>query len=254
MDIQRIEREREFHNWLAKTEFGCRKVINQLSQSFYSKKEQSAIWGPVWSQIDVKARRVLDYGSGNGAFSFELARRGAVVEGIDISEGLVDLATRTIPPGIARPTFSVRDAHATGFQENTFDYVFGNGILHHLELEKAYCEIARVLKPGGKAFFMEPMAQHPLLVLLRKATPSLRSVDEKPLSVEEMKIARRFFEEVRYTEHFLSAVLAAPVHLVSNKAAFGLIGMLDSVDRGLIGLFPGLGRYAWLSMLELGKS
>jgi 2-polyprenyl-3-methyl-5-hydroxy-6-metoxy-1,4-benzoquinol methylase len=253
MDAQRIEREREFHNALAESEFDSRKLINRLSWSFYHKGEQSPIWGPVWSQVDVSGKNVLDYGSGDGGFSFELARRGAVVEGIDISESLVEFATRRIPEGVLRPKFSVRDAHATGFPDESFDYVFGNGILHHLELERAYREVARVLKPGGRAFFMEPMEQHPLLVLLRRATPSLRSVDEKPLNMEEINMVQGFFRDVRHTEHFLCAVVAAPVHLVSNKAAFWLIKGLDWLDGEIMRLFPRLGRYAWLSMLELGK-
>lgn len=254
MDAQRIEREREFHNCLAESEFESRKLINRLSWSFYSKGERSPIWGPVWSQIDVRGKSVLDYGSGDGGFSFDLARRGALVEGIDISELLVKVATRTVPEGIPRPKFSVRDAHATGFRDESFDYVFGNGILHHLELEGAYREIARLLKPGGRAFFMEPMEQHPLLVLLRKATPSLRSVDEKPLNLEEIKMAQRFFPNVRHTEHYVFAVVAAPIHLASRTAAFWVIKGLDQVDRGMIRIFPGLRRYAWQCLLELEKS
>jgi len=52
----------------------------------------------------------------------------------------------------------------------------------------------------------------------------------------------------------LFAVVAAPVHLASNKAAFWLIKGIDRLDRGVMRVFPSLGRYAWLSMVELGKS
>lgn len=252
-DTQRIEREREFHNSVAKNEFGDRKLISRLSWSYYNKGERSPIWGPVWSQIELDGKHVLDYGSGDGEFSFELARRGALVEGIDISESLVELATRKIPDGIPRPRFSVRDAHATGFPDASFDYVFGNGILHHLELEKAYREVARVLKPGGQSFFMEPMEHHPLAVLLRKATPTVRTVDEKPLSLEQIEMAGRFFDKFRHTEHYVLAVLAAPVHLASKSAAFWVIKWLDTVDRAMIRILPALRRYAWQSMLEMGK-
>jgi len=254
MEAQRIEREREFHNSLADGEFEDRRLINRLSYSFYSKDAASPLWGPVWSRLELSEKRVLDYGCGDGKFSMELAGRGALVEGIDISDSLVKLAASSIPQGLPKPTFSVRDAHATGFPDNSFDYVFGNGILHHLELEKAYREVVRVLKPEGRAFFMEPMEHHPLLLLLRKATPKARSVDEKPLDLTEIRMAGRFFHEVRYTEHFVFAVLAAPLHLASQKAALWLIKALDRMDRSMIGVFPGLGRYAWLSMLELGKA
>jgi SAM-dependent methyltransferase len=228
-------------------------MIVRLSESFYSKRDDSPLWGPVWSRVHLSGKRVLDYGCGGGGFSNLLASKGARVEGIDISESLVNLAARSIPDGIPPPSFSVRDAHETGFADASFDYVFGNGILHHLELERAYREVARVLRPGGRAFFMEPMEQHPFLVLLRKATPAARSVDEKPLHLEEIELAQRYFGEVRHSEHFLLAVAAAPIHWASNRAAFAAVKALDRVDRLLIRMIPGLARYAWLSMLELGK-
>ena len=254
MDKQRIEREREFHNALAQNEFDGRRLINRLSWSFYSKEDKSPIWGPVWSQIDLRSKKVLDYGCGNGSFSFELARRGALVEGFDISEGLVELASRSIPTGIPRPNFSVRDAHDTGFPGASFDYVFGNGILHHLELEKAYQEVARVLKPEGIAFFMEPMEHHPLAALLRKATPAARSVDEKPLNLEQIELAKHYFPRFRHTGHYVSAVIAAPLHLASRTAAFWVIKGMDSVDCTIMRLIPSLRRFAWQCMIELGKS
>ena len=249
----RIEREREFHNTLGETNFDGRRAITRLSESFYSKREDSALWGPVWAQVNLSGKRVLDFGCGDGGFSYLLGRKGALVEGIDISEWLVRLATKNIPAGIPRPTFSVRDGHTTGFADETFDFVFGNGILHHLVLEKAYQEVARVLKPGGRAFFMEPMEQNPFLALMRKATPAARTVDEKPMTLEEFRMAERFFGSVKHDEHFLFAVMAAPVHLVSDKIAFWTVKRLDSLDRKMFKIFPRLGRYAWLSMLELCK-
>ncbi|MFI5072675.1 MAG: class I SAM-dependent methyltransferase [Terriglobales bacterium] len=229
-------------------------MIDRLSGSFYSKSDDSALWGPVWAKINLSGKRALDYGCGNGGFSYLIASRGAFVEGIDLSESLVQVARQRIPHWIPQPKFSVRDAHATGLADGSFDYVFGNGILHHLELEKAYREISRVLKPGGRAFFMEPMDQHPMLALLRKVTPAARSVDEKPMTLEEIQTAERFFINVKHTEHFLFAVAAAPIHLVSDTIAFWTIKGLDLVDRGMFKLLPGLNRFAWLSMLEMEKA
>jgi len=203
--------------------------------------------------VELTGKSVLDYGSGDGTFSFELARKGAVVEGIDISDSVVDVAAQSVPKEITRPRFSVRDAHATGFDDCSFDYIFGNGILHHLELERAYREIARILKPGGKAFFMEPLEHHPLLMLVRKVSPAARSADEKPLNVPEIALAKHFFDNVKSTEHFIFAVAAAPIHFLSNEMAFWLIKGLDRLDQSIIKMVPAFGRYAWLSMLEFQK-
>lgn len=41
------------------------------------------------------------------------------------------------------------DAHKLDFPENTFDVVYGAGILRHLDYARALLEILRVLRPGG---------------------------------------------------------------------------------------------------------
>ena len=51
--------------------------------------------------------RVLDVGCGPGRHAHELARRGVVVQGIDVSETFVGLATESAPPGA---TFERMDA------------------------------------------------------------------------------------------------------------------------------------------------
>jgi SAM-dependent methyltransferase len=56
--------------------------------------------------------RVLDVGCGPGRHSHELARRGLVVRGIDISQRFIDLATQDAPPGA---TFQRLDARSLPF-------------------------------------------------------------------------------------------------------------------------------------------
>ena len=52
------------------------------------------------------------------------------------------------------------------------DAVWGNAILHHLDLAKAGRELRRVLAPGGVAVFCEPWGGNPLLAFARRALPS----------------------------------------------------------------------------------
>jgi SAM-dependent methyltransferase len=58
--------------------------------------------------------RVLDVGCGPGRHAHELARRGMVVHGIDISQRFVDLATENAPAGT---TFERLDARTMPFRE-----------------------------------------------------------------------------------------------------------------------------------------
>lgn len=48
-----------------------------------------------------------------------------------------------------KPEFKIMDANALAYDDGTFDVVYGGGILHHLDFEKAVDEVHRVLKPGG---------------------------------------------------------------------------------------------------------
>ena len=63
----------------------------------------------------------------------------------------------TVAPSPAKPKtkpdFRLMDAHKLDFPENTFDVVYGAGILRHLDYARALLEILRVLRPGGAMIF-----------------------------------------------------------------------------------------------------
>jgi ubiquinone/menaquinone biosynthesis C-methylase UbiE len=69
-------------------------------------------------------------------------------------------------------TFHIMSAQEIEFDDNTFDYAVGLGALHHLNLDLAGAEIARVLKPGGSAIFIEPRLPFKWLVRLRSILPN----------------------------------------------------------------------------------
>src|SRR3546814_9362268 len=73
------------------------------------------------------------------------------------------------------------NAEAMTFPDDSFDLVFGSGIIHHLDIDRAFGEIARVLRPGGRAVFIEPLGLNPAIELYRRFTPSARTPAEHPL-------------------------------------------------------------------------
>lgn len=250
----RLSREQAFFDEVALYRSKTRSLQSRFSSGFYEKGQRGQLWGPVWQAIDLRGKTALDYGCGGGEFSWLLAQMGAKVVGVDISPISVAQARALAPPSRkGSPIFLVADAHHTPFSDGCFDYIFGNGALHHLELDQAYAEVSRVLKPGGTAFFQEPMHDHPLLWLFRRLTPHFHTADEKPLSYSDIRAASRWFQKVSHREHFLLAVCVAPAHLLGKRTTLVTIGLADRIDQFLMRIAPPLRRLAWLTVLEMQK-
>jgi SAM-dependent methyltransferase len=144
------------------------------------------------------------------------------------------------------------NAEATTFADGRFDAVVGSGILHHLDLDAAAAELARILDPRGTAVFLEPLGHNPLVNLYRRLTPDLRTEDEHPLRVEDLRRLHWDFAEVDVTFHVLTALAAVPV------TRFGRLGSLvarglDRLDRVLFRLVPPLRRFAWIVVIRLRR-
>jgi ubiquinone/menaquinone biosynthesis C-methylase UbiE len=86
-----------------------------------------------------------------------LACWAAKVVGLDISPDLVEMAQRRAQAQRQTVQFIVTSACATGLPWESVDVVFGEAILHRLDLERAANEIRRILRPGGCAIFVEPI-------------------------------------------------------------------------------------------------
>src|SRR3546814_18316951 len=73
------------------------------------------------------------------------------------------------------------NAEAMTFPDDSFDLVFGSGIIHHLDIDRASGEIARVLRPGGRAVFIEPLGLNPAIALYRRFPPRALTPHDPPL-------------------------------------------------------------------------
>ncbi|MDO8592381.1 MAG: class I SAM-dependent methyltransferase [bacterium] len=95
-------------------------------------------------------RRALDLGCGTGVFSPFFGKDYA---GVDISEAYINYARRRY-----NKTFKAMDARRLAFPGQSFDIVWVNGVLHHLDdasVRQILKEIKRVLKTGGRVIIME---------------------------------------------------------------------------------------------------
>jgi ubiquinone/menaquinone biosynthesis C-methylase UbiE len=91
-------------------------------------------------------QRVLDVGTGTGIAAEVVGKLGAIVVGVDPSEGMLEVA-RAARPGVE---FVGAQAIDLPFPDGSFDIVLGNFVLAHFaKVETALFDIMRVTRPGG---------------------------------------------------------------------------------------------------------
>ena len=196
---------------------------------------------------------VLEYGCGPGADALSLAAKGAQVHGIDISPATIGNARAKAAERDlgSKCSFHVMDAEAMTFPDATFDRICGSGILHHLNLSRAFEEIHRTLKPGGKAMFIEPLGHNPIINWYRSRTPEMRTSDEHPLLARDIREASRRF---RVATEFYHLLVLGAAYLRHESLAYGIArNALDRIDRVLLSLRSPLRWTAWVVVLVLQK-
>jgi len=206
---------------------------------------------------DLRGKTVLDFGCGDGARSIDYAKRGATVYAFDISsESVRTLVEAAEQAGIAdRIHPSVMPAESLVYDNETFDLVLGVAILHHTDVALVEREIDRVLKPGGRAVFIEPLAHNPFLRLFRRLTPNRRTPTEQPMTVGQIRRFVGRFRQGRFRGfHLLSIVPPGILWATGNRTIFRrMMRVTQTIDRGLLALMPPLRRYCWMALIDVTK-
>lgn len=96
---------------------------------------------------DVSGQRILDMATGTGRAAMALARRGAIVTGVDASQQMLSVARARAAEAGLTITFAEGDAHALTFADRTFDVVVCLRMLMHVpDWRKALSELCRVTR------------------------------------------------------------------------------------------------------------
>lgn len=248
MDKSRQEIEKAFHERYLKESLSDRELIFSDKAFFI---------GPSWNKPfeiigDLKDKMVVDYGCGVGISSVVLARHGAIVHAFDISSKSIDLTVRRAKAnGVDDKVFARQmAAEKLDYPDEMFDAVYGDAILHHVDLKEASGELYRVMKPGGVAVFSEPLGENQLLEFARKYLPyyaKKRTPTEKPLTYRDIKIFSRPFSEITLFEVQLFEMIR---RVIKNKT---LINKLADLDRFVLVRFPFLKKYCRGVIIKLVK-
>ena len=243
---ERWARERDFHN-----------------QRFEDDTEREVRVGKFYSAIDYgfalyrervmtesRGRRLLEYGCGNASLGFDVAPVAKEVIGIDISDVAIQQAQRIAGlKQLENVRFVVDNAESMRQPDKSVDVLAGSGIVHHLDIPRAMQEVRRVLRDGGVAIFTEPMGHNPIVNWYRNRTPEIRTADEHPLLVKDIKQMGRGFAKTKVTYFgFIAPILGFVAPKTDPNSR--LTKFVWAIDR-VICRIPGLNRFAWFSLIEL---
>lgn len=220
---------------------------------------------------NLKNKKILDLGCGIGDTAIYFALQGASVYGIDISKKMINIANRLAEKYRVKHmcNFNIGAAENINFKDNYFDFVFGNGILHHADIPKTIEEVHRILKKNGKAFFIEPLAYNPIINIYRKKAKEIRSTNEKPLTIKDFKIINKYFKKMEHKEFwFLSLYLFMQFYIEGsdpNRTKYwkkiikdadkytALYKPLKFLDDVILKIIPPLRLFCWTTVIKLKK-
>lgn len=221
-------------------------------------------FGELWG------KHLLDIGCGMGESAVFFALQGAHVVACDISA----VSLRKAQALAARHQVSVGTvrlaAEGLPFPDGSFDLVYGNGVLHHVDFLASAREVKRVLRPGGHAAFIEPLAHNPLINVYRKMAEDVRTETEAPLAMSDLRAIQDIFPKTTHREFWLFSLLLFIYFYVVERAhpsqvrywkkvlAEGeryrwLFRPLRRLDSVVLTVLPSLGRYCWNTVVICTK-
>jgi ubiquinone/menaquinone biosynthesis C-methylase UbiE len=94
-------------------------------------------------------------GVGAGSDSIRFARAGAHFTGVDLTEAAIALTSRRFGLEGYDGNFETADAENLTFPNDSFDFVYSWGVIHHTpDVPAAARQLVRVLRPGGRLCVM----------------------------------------------------------------------------------------------------
>jgi ubiquinone/menaquinone biosynthesis C-methylase UbiE len=211
---------------------------------------------------NLHGKKVLELGCGAGEASVYFAKKGAIATATDISGGMLVVVKKLAKiHNVSVRTVKCR-SDKIPFPDASFDIVYAANLLHHVKHESTLKESYRILKKGGIFVSYDPLAHNPLINIYRRIATKVRTEDETPLKIKDLRGFRKIFSKVEYNTFwfftlwiFIRFYLIEKVDpneerywkkiLVEHKRLKKTYDRLEKLDRVLFKILPFMKRYCW---------
>jgi 2-polyprenyl-3-methyl-5-hydroxy-6-metoxy-1,4-benzoquinol methylase len=157
---------------------------------------------------DLRGRTLLDVGCGLGEASVYFALQGADVTASDISPGMCDAARRLAEHNGVKIKTHVSASEDLGFPADVkFDVIYTGNTLHHVDIAATMPLLLKHLKPDGVFVSWDPVAYNPAINYYRRNAMEVRTHDEHPLTLADIRAVRGHFKESKVAWFWLSTLL-----------------------------------------------
>ncbi|MBM2815875.1 MAG: Methyltransferase type 11 [Ignavibacteria bacterium] len=211
---------------------------------------------------DIRGKKILELGCGAGEASVYFAKKGAIAIASDLSGGMLKVAqSLAAKHGVQIETKKFSTDHIE-YPDETFDIVYAANLLHHVDIVQAAREANRVLKHGGLFVSWDPVQYNPLINIYRKKAMGVRTEDEHPIRIKDVKAIRQIYQNVETYSTWLSTLwiflkfyLFDKVDpnkerywkkiILEHKELEPTFNRLEKIDKFLLKLLPFLKWYCW---------
>jgi len=207
-----------------------------------------------WLIANTPNKDVFEMACGNTAMLPHVAGVVRTAVAADIAPVTIELAKQSAKgnPDLERIDYCVLDCEKTGLPANSFDVILEQGALHHMDLDAAYAEAARLLRPDGKFFCLEAIRHNPIIHLYRRMTLHLRTAWEVDHILGQKQVMKglEYFNKIEKKHYFMVSILAVPLR---NTIIFKpLLALLRAFDAVLTRI-PGFQWLSWQCMFVLSE-
>jgi 2-polyprenyl-3-methyl-5-hydroxy-6-metoxy-1,4-benzoquinol methylase len=256
---ERFDNEEEFHdNWALSEDVANIDVMN-INESITAPEMRHI----TKSLGDITNKKLLDLGCGLGEASVYFAIKGANVTATDISGKMLEL-TKDLGK---RYNVDITTHKSTAEElllgnKKKFDIIYAGNLFHHIQIDEVMPRLTAILKDDGRLVSWDPIAYNPIINVYRRMAMKVRTVDEHPLKVKDIRNFNNYFGKVELKYFWFSTltifiIMALVQFRNPNKVRYWkkvveegnkwapIYKPLAALDRLLLTIFPPFKYLCW---------